>query len=143
LGALFFKDKIGVAQFCEVLEDQDIRIDMISQTDIRGIGFLGEHLPDGSEPGKRAPQLISYLSPAYREKNGITIGEEYIRLNYKEEKIYRDKFYNTLEKYTSLLEENKRLEGENRKLESEIEMLRKKVAGGDSGAPTAKINSGS
>jgi len=145
LGCSFFEDKLKVAELCEVIEERNIPINLISQINVSGIGFLDEYSPNKISIGNgiHVAKLLPYLSERYREKHKIEANVEFKKINYKEEKHYKDQNYELLEENRELNKENKDLRITIDELKDKIHTLEKKPAQPDLDATDAKQKIGS
>jgi hypothetical protein len=109
LGCEFFEDIIKVGELCEIIDEQDIPIEKITQVNVVGIGYLSsvsdKNSPHITKAGDQVPKLLPYLSEEYRERYNIT-EDEYKRINYREEQYYKGKYRELEKENRKLLEEN-------------------------------------
>jgi hypothetical protein len=129
LGCEFIdKDKINVAKFCNILEEKDIPIEKVYEVEVNGINYLlihsNKNSPSVEKSEMHVERIIPYLSKEYRERYGLDTKDSQKKINYIEEKYYKDKYMEVLE--------------ENRELRIQIDNLGKKAAGGDSDASDAQ-----
>ncbi|MDR1459089.1 MAG: DUF2971 domain-containing protein [Bacteroidales bacterium] len=133
LGHDFFENKLNVAEFASIIEKKNIELSIIAQIDIKGICILGEHLPEKNSlgvtqnAGLHIPLLLPYISEEYRKKYNIADDVEYIKINYKEEKYYKNKYLEQSAKMNEILLESRDLFKENKELRTKIDATKDKT----------------
>jgi hypothetical protein len=143
LGCEFFDDIVKVGELCEIIEKKNIPIQKIIQINVAGIGFLSgvsdNNSPGITNTGIQVTKLLPYLSPQYRRQYDINDNQEYRIINYREEKYYKNKYFELLESVDKLKDKVIKLQEKENELTTELRELEKKNgAGEDSDASGAK-----